>query len=221
MHGRPPLLCPHPQPLTLSHPCRREATAPADFTLIDGTALKAPMMQQRFDQGRAMYTVLDAEVDGAPIECPAIRLAYNGVNRFSSVVTMPAGNLTADLLGGQLGLESDAGPLPYADALAACRRAVSGGGRAVLACLGERSLHAQTRPPNPPNSRTLPTAPPPPPPPAPAPARSPRRWAPTGRGPPARRPSTCTCPASRSSSPPPWWTRSRRSTSPPPLAPAT
>lgn len=62
--------------------------------------------------------------DGADIACPTIRLPYNGFT-YSAVVSMPAGNWSAELVDGQRALDSAAGPVPLGEALAACRRAVT------------------------------------------------------------------------------------------------
>ncbi|PRW50775.1 ase inhibitor I4 serpin isoform A [Chlorella sorokiniana] len=101
----------------------KEATKGETFNLADGKTLQAAMMAQKFDQGRLQYQVLEgAAMDGVPIQCPAVRLPYNGFT-YSAIVSMPAGNLTVD--NGQVALETEVGAIPYAEALNACRQAVS------------------------------------------------------------------------------------------------
>ncbi|KAI7837489.1 hypothetical protein COHA_008680 [Chlorella ohadii] len=103
----------------------KDATAAGAFTQVNGIDLQTAMMSQKFDQARLQYQVLTgAAMDGIPVDCPAVRLPYNGFT-YSAIVAMPAGNISDVTANGEVTLETADGPIPYSEALAACRQAVA------------------------------------------------------------------------------------------------
>ncbi|KAL4443398.1 hypothetical protein ABPG75_011135 [Micractinium tetrahymenae] len=99
----------------------KEATKPLPFTKMDGSKQQTPMMRQQLEFGGTVAT-LSADVGDSVVACQAIKLPFEG-RTYSGVFAMPAGNVS--VVDGQLELEAEPAPVPYADALSACRKALS------------------------------------------------------------------------------------------------
>jgi hypothetical protein len=70
-------------------------------------------------------TVLPAATAGGKqVQCAAVQLPYRG-GEYYAVAAMPVGEFSAEAApNGQRALATPAGPVPYADALSACRQAL-------------------------------------------------------------------------------------------------